>query len=86
MEIVWCKRMTDTGGKYCFRLQKHISKFFHVLSIGGFYVCLTKKPNQVTHLFFFSIPCCKNVVKDINTEANYFIAVNVDSGHWYVVE
>ena len=41
--------------------------------------------NHVTRPFTFPIPRCDGSVKDIDTEANYFIAVYMDSGYWKVV-
>ena len=45
-----------------------------------------QKQNQVTRPFTFFISCCDDTVQDIDTEANYFIAVDMDSGYWQVVE
>ena len=44
-----------------------------------------QKLNQVTHPFTFPIPLCDDVVQDIDTEAKYFIAVDIYSGYWQVV-
>ena len=45
-----------------------------------------RKPNQVTRPYNFSIPHFDKIVQDIDTEAKYFIAVDMDSGSWQVVE
>ena len=44
-----------------------------------------QKLNQVTRPFAFPILFCGDVVQDIDTEAKYFIPVDMDSGHWQVV-
>ena len=44
-----------------------------------------QKMNQVTRPFSFSIPCLYDKVKDINTEAKYFIDVDMYIGYWHVV-
>ena len=44
-----------------------------------------QKLNQVTHLFAFPIPRCDDTLQYIDTEANYFIAVDMDSGYCQVV-
>ena len=41
--------------------------------------------NQVTRPFSFSIPCLYDKVKDINTEAKYFIDVGMETGYWNVM-
>ena len=41
--------------------------------------------NQVNYQFTFPIPCFDGAVQDIDTEANYFIAVDMDSGYCQVV-
>ena len=40
------------------------------------------KLNPVTRPFTFPIPRFDDLVKDIVTELNYFIAVDMDSGNW----
>ena len=44
-----------------------------------------QKLNQVTRLFTFPIPRCDDAIQDIDTEENYFIAVDIDSGYWQVL-
>ena len=44
-----------------------------------------QKLNQVTQPFTFLIPLCDDAVHDIDTEAKYFIAVDMDSGYWQVI-
>ena len=44
-----------------------------------------QKLNQVTCPFSSPIPRCDDVVQDIDTEINYFIDVETDSGYWQVV-
>ena len=44
-----------------------------------------QKLNQVTHSLTFPIPCCDDTLQYINTESNYFIDVDMDSGYWQVV-
>ena len=44
-----------------------------------------QKLNQFTHIFVFTISSCDNSVHDIDTEAEYFIAVGMDSRHCQVV-
>ena len=44
-----------------------------------------RKLNQDIRPFTFPIPCCDDAVKYIGTEANYFIAVDMNSGYWQVV-
>ena len=41
--------------------------------------------NQVTCPLTFPIPHCDDTVQDIDTEAKYFIAVDMKSGYWEVV-
>ena len=43
-----------------------------------------RKLNQDIRPFTFPIPCCDDAVKYIGTEANYFIAVDMNSGYWQV--
>ena len=45
-----------------------------------------QKLNQVTRLFDLSIPRCDDAVKNIDIKSKYFIAVDIDSGYWKVVE
>ena len=50
------------------------------------YVCVLEKLNQVTHPFTPpSTPCCDDAVQDMDTQTNYFIAMEMDSGYWQVV-
>ena len=44
-----------------------------------------QKQNQVTCPFTILIPCCDDVVQDIDTEAKYFIYVDMYSGYCQVV-
>ena len=44
-----------------------------------------QKLNQVNFPFAFPVPLCNDSVQDINTEANYFISVYMDSEYWQVV-
>ena len=44
-----------------------------------------QKLNQVTRLFAFPVPLWDDAVQDIVTEANYFISVDMESGHCQVV-
>ena len=44
-----------------------------------------QKMNQITHPFTFSVSRCDDAVQYIETEAKYFIAVDMDSGYWQVV-
>ena len=44
-----------------------------------------QKLNQFTRPFTFTVPRCDDAVQYINTEANYFIAVDMYSGYWQVV-
>ena len=44
-----------------------------------------RKLNQVTCPFNFPIPRCDDAVQDIDTEENYFIAVDMDIGYWKLV-
>ena len=43
------------------------------------------KINQAILLFILPVPLCYDVVQDIDTEAKYFIAVDVYSEYWQVV-
>ena len=45
----------------------------------------SRRLNQVTKPFVFPIPRCDDAVEHIDTEAKYFIAVDMDSGYWQVV-
>ena len=40
-----------------------------------------RKINQVAHSFVFPIPRCDGVVQDIDTEAKYFILVDMYRGN-----
>ena len=43
--------------------------------------------NQVTHPFAYPVPLGDYAVQGIDTEANYFIKVDIDSGYlWLVAE
>ena len=44
-----------------------------------------QKLNQFTRPFAFPITRCDDAVQDIDTEENYFIAVDMNSGYWQVV-
>ena len=44
-----------------------------------------QKLNQVTRTFTFHITRFDDGVQDIETEANYFISVDMDSGYWQLV-
>ena len=44
-----------------------------------------QKLNQVNHPFTLPINRCDDALQDIDTEAKYFIAVDMDSGYWKVV-
>ena len=44
-----------------------------------------QKLNQVTYPFAFPIPLYNDSVQYIDTEVNYFISVDMDSGYWQVV-
>ena len=44
-----------------------------------------QKLNQFTRQFSLSIPQCDDVVQDIETEENYFIAVHMENGYWQVL-
>ena len=44
-----------------------------------------QKLNRVTRPFTFPIPHCDDAVQDIDTEANYLIAVEMYSGYWKVM-
>ena len=44
-----------------------------------------EKLNQVTRPLTLPIPCCDDVVQDIDTEENYFIAVDMESGYLQVM-
>ena len=44
-----------------------------------------RKLNQVTKPYAFPIPRCNDAVDNINTEAIFFIAIDLDSGYWQVV-
>ena len=50
----------------------------------GMYVSY-QKLNQVTYPFAFPIPLYNDAVQYIDTEVNYFISVDMDSGYWQVV-
>ena len=41
--------------------------------------------NHFTHPFTFPISLFDDAVQDIDTEANYFISVDMESGYWQVV-
>ena len=43
-----------------------------------------RKLNQVTRPYAFPIPRCNDAVEDIDTEAKFFIAIDLDSGYWQV--
>ena len=45
-----------------------------------------QKVNHFTGSFTFPILLCDVAVQDIDTEAKYFIYVNMYSGYWQVVE
>ena len=44
-----------------------------------------QKLNQITCPFAFPITFCDDAVQDIDTEAKYFIYMDMDSGYWQVV-
>ena len=44
-----------------------------------------QKLNQDTLAFTFPIPNFDDAVEDIDTEAKYFIYIDMDSGYWKVV-
>ena len=44
-----------------------------------------QKLNEVTKSLNLPIPHCDDAVQDIDTEAKYFISVDMDSGYWKVV-
>ena len=44
-----------------------------------------RRLNQLTKPFAFPIPRCDDAVEDIDTEAKYFIVIDLDSGYWQVV-
>ena len=44
-----------------------------------------QKLNQVNRPFTFPIPLYEDAVQDIDTEAKYFIALDMDSGYWKLV-
>jgi hypothetical protein len=44
-----------------------------------------RKLNQVTRPFKYPIPRCDDAVEDIDSEAKWFIAVDMDSGYWQLV-
>ena len=44
-----------------------------------------QKLNQVNRPFTFPIPRYDDAVQDIDIQAKYFIAVDMDSGYWQVV-
>ena len=44
-----------------------------------------QKLNQFTRQFSLSIPQCDDVVQDIETEENYFIAVHMENRYWQVL-
>ena len=44
-----------------------------------------QKLNPFTCAFALPIPCYNDEVQDINTEAKYFISVEMDSMYWQVV-
>jgi hypothetical protein len=44
-----------------------------------------RRLNQVTRPFAFPMPRCDDAVKDIDTEAKYFIAIDLDSGYWQIL-
>ena len=49
-------------------------------------ICVSyRKLNQVTQPYAFPIPRCDDAVEDIDTEAKFFIAIDLDSGYWQVL-
>ena len=44
-----------------------------------------RKLNQVTRPFALPIPLCDKAVQAIDTEARYFISIDMDSRYWQVV-
>ena len=48
-------------------------------------VCPLPKPKQVTWPFNFPITLWDDTVQDTETEVNYFIGVDMDSGYWQIV-
>ena len=44
-----------------------------------------RKLNQVTKPYAFLIPWCDDAVENIDTEAMFFIEIDLDSGYWQVV-
>ena len=43
-----------------------------------------RKINYIACPFDFPIPCFDDVAHDIDTQANYFIAVDMDCDYWKV--
>ena len=48
-------------------------------------VCVVPKMNQVTHQFTFPILRCDSALQYIDTEAKYFVSVNMYSGYCQLV-
>ena len=48
-------------------------------------VCVIPKTEPVHSAIRLPITCCDDAVQDIDTEENYFIAVDMNSGYWQVV-
>ena len=44
-----------------------------------------RRLNQVTRPFAFPMPRCDDAVEDIDTEAKFFIAIDLDSGYWQIL-
>ena len=58
----------------------------HGTSTSGDCACPNKTMNPVTCAFAFPIRRCDDTVQDIDTEAKYFIALDMDSGYCKLVE
>ena len=50
------------------------------------HLCVSyRRLNQVTRPFKYPIPRCNDAVKEIDTEAKFFIAIDLHSGYWQIV-
>ena len=73
--------MRSIGGSSCKTTSKNVpcNKYQWRLCVSY------QKLNQVTCPLTFPIPFCDDAVQDIDSEAKYFIAVDMYSGYWQVL-
>ena len=69
--------MKSTGGYNCKTTSKTCALYECQWRLCVFY----QKLKHVTRTFDFLLHRCDDAVKEVNTEANYFIAVDMDSDY-----